>query len=118
MAHKTLTHPVLGDRLTVLTTAEESGGELFRFEYAARAVTPPPPDHMHAEQEERIEVLAGRLHCRINGEERVLRTGERIVFPAGVYHTVWNADVEGSRSMGEYRPALDTEAMFDALFVA
>jgi hypothetical protein len=35
------------DRVIVLTSAEDSAGEVFRFEYVARQVTPPPRDHIH-----------------------------------------------------------------------
>ena len=61
MRSRTLTHPVTRDRLVVLVAAEDSAGELFRFEYVARAATEAPPDHVHGIQEERIAVLDGSL---------------------------------------------------------
>jgi mannose-6-phosphate isomerase-like protein (cupin superfamily) len=133
-AERILEHPVWGDRLIVLVSAEESGGELFRFEYvshpgrssvwpsrvspAARAATPAPDDHVHAEQEERVLVLAGTLRCRVAGREHLLGAGQSLIVPAGVPHAVWNAGASGSRSIGEFRPARDTQAMLEAYFVA
>ena len=131
MAARVLQHPVWGDRLIVLVSAEESAGELFRFEYVSHpgrsSVWPArvcpftqsaPGDHVHLEQEERVEVLAGTLRCRVAGREHVLAPGESVVIPAGVPHAVWNADPSGSRSLGEFRPARDTQEMFQAYFVA
>jgi len=117
-ASRVLEHPVLGDRIVLLTTTEESGGELFRFEYIARAVTPPAENHLHERQEERVAVLAGTLHCRLHDEERVLRAGDTLVIPPGTPHAVWNAEPSGCRSIGEFRPALDTQAMFESDFTA
>ena len=131
MVPRILQHPVWGDQVTVLVSAEESAGELFRFEYVSQpgrsSVWPArvcpsarsaPDDHVHLEQEERVEVLAGTLRCRVAGEEHVLAPGESMVIPAGVPHAVWNADPSGSRSIGEFRPARDTQAMFQTYFVA
>lgn len=118
MATRILKHPVSGDRLSILVTAEESAGELLRFEYRTRAVIPPPEDHVHARQEERIEVVAGTLCCRVGGLLYVLGEGESMVIPSGMPHAVWNADASGCRSIGEFRPALDTQAILEAYFTA
>jgi len=100
------------DRVIVLISAEESAGELFRFEYVARQVTDAPRDHIHTQQEERIEVLEGNIRCRLGGAEYVLGPGERLTFPPGIPHAVWNEDPRGSRSVGEYRPAMNAQRMF------
>ena len=118
MAWKVLEHPVLGDRVIVLTTTEESGGKLFRFEYIAHAATPPAENHLHEAQEERVIVLAGTLHCRLGEEERVLRGGDTLVIPPGTPHAVWNEDPSGCRSIGEFRPALDAQQRFESYFTA
>ncbi|MGO9602059.1 MAG: cupin domain-containing protein [Candidatus Binataceae bacterium] len=103
---------VAQDRVIVLVSAEESAGELFRLEYIARDVSPVPRDHVHVQQEERVEVIEGTLRCRVAGIESVLGPGERIVIPPGIPHAVWNDDGRGSRSIGEYRPAMNARAMF------
>jgi quercetin dioxygenase-like cupin family protein len=118
MAPRILEHPIRKDRVTILAAPEESSGELLRIEYLARAVTPPPPDHVHPAQEERVEVVAGTVRCRVGGEDRVLRPGEAVIIPPGVPHAVWNDDPSGSRSIGEFRPALDMLAMLETDFGA
>lgn len=113
MPTRALRHPVSGDQLLVLVGSEESQGELFKFEYLARTSIAPPPDHVHPEQEERVEVLEGTIGCRIGGQERLLKPGEAVTIPPGVHHAVWSADPSGSRSIGEYRPALDMQRIFE-----
>jgi quercetin dioxygenase-like cupin family protein len=116
MASRVLEHPGLGDRVTVLVTPEESAGALLRIEYLARGVTPPPGDHTHLEQEERVQVVAGTVRCRVGGEDRTLRPGESVTIPCGTPHAVWNEDPSGSCAIGEFRPALDTLATLEAHF--
>jgi quercetin dioxygenase-like cupin family protein len=116
MTTRTLEHPTSGDQLVVLVGVKESRGEVFRFEYVARSATPSPPDHVHKEQEERLEVLEGRISCRIAGRHRELGPGETLTIPPGVYHAVWSSDPSGSRSIGEFRPALDMQELFERSF--
>ena len=105
------------DRVIVLKSAEETAGELFRCEYIARAVSPAPRDHIHTHQEERLEVVEGTVRCRVAGKEHVLERGRVIVIPAGTPHAVWNDDRGGSRSISEYRPAMNAQAMFRGCIV-
>ena len=100
------------DRVIVLVSAEASYGELFRCEYIAREVSPVPRDHIHTQQEERLEVLEGTVRCRVSGVVHLLAAGETMVMPPGTPHAVWNDDPRGSRSVSEYRPAMNAEAMF------
>src|SRR5215210_3238643 len=48
-------------------------------------------EHFHPEQEERFEVVTGTLRVRMNGREREVHAGERIVVPAGVPHAGWKS---------------------------
>jgi quercetin dioxygenase-like cupin family protein len=115
MQSKVLVGPS-GDRLIVHTGAEESSGALFRFELVTRTSTPPPADHVHGQQEERVEVLAGTLHCRLAGRVRVLSVGAALTIPPGMPHAVWKGDEGETRTIGEFRPALGTQRMFEAWF--
>ena len=117
MEMKLLRRPVAPDRVIVLVSAEESAGELFRCEYIAREVSPPPRDHIHTHQEERLEVLEGTVRCRVAATEHILGRGQRIVIPPGTSHAVWNDDKRGSRSISEYRPAMNAQAMFRGYIV-
>ncbi len=53
-----------------------------------------PPAHLHPSQDERFEVLAGRMRARIDGRERELSAGESVEIAAGTEHQMWNAGTE------------------------
>ena len=68
------------------------------------------PDHVHPRQEERFEVLSGKLGLRVEGVERVLSEGEAITAPAGSAHAAWNASSDDEvHVLVDFRPALRTE---------
>ena len=117
MMTKLSDRPAIQDRVIVLKSAEETAGELFRCEYVARVVSPRPRDHIHTHQEERLEVVEGTVRCRVAGQEFVLERGRVMVIPAGTPHAVWNEDRAGSRSISEYRPAMNAQAMFRGYIV-
>ncbi len=75
-----------------------------------------PPEHIHPLQEERFEVLSGRVGARVEGEERTLQAGEALTVPAGARHTWWGAAEEETRVMVEAEPALETEGFFETVY--
>jgi len=113
---KLLLHPRTGDRLVVLEEATDPAGESFRFEILTDVVASPPEDHVHRDQAERIEVLAGTLCVRVAGREHVLRAGAAITIPPGTPHAVWNVEHGQTRTLGEFRPALDMQERMEAQF--
>lgn len=112
MNTEVLERSAIRDQVVVMVSAEDSYGELFRCEYIARDVSPVPRDHIHTHQEERLEVLEGTVRCRVSGVVHLLSAGQTMLMPAGTPHAVWNDDPRGSRSISEYRPAMNAEAMF------
>jgi mannose-6-phosphate isomerase-like protein (cupin superfamily) len=118
MATTVSERPVSRDRVIVLKSAEDTAGEFFRCEYVALEVSKPPRDHIHTHQEERLEVVEGTMRCRVTGREHVLERGMVMVIPAGTPHAVWNEDQLGSRSISEYRPAMNAQAMFRGYIVS
>ena len=118
MATTVSERPVSRDRVIVLKSAEDTAGEFFRCEYIALEISERPRDHIHTHQEERVEVVEGTVRCRVAGKEHVLEPGMVMVIPAGTPHAVWSDDPRGSRSIGEYRPAMNAQAMFRGLVVS
>jgi quercetin dioxygenase-like cupin family protein len=117
MATEVSERRVSRDRVIVLKSAEETAGEFFRCEYIAREISAAPRDHIHTHQEERLEVIEGVVRCRVAGTEHLLERGRVMVIPAGTPHAVWNEDRNGSRSISEYRPAMNAQAMFRGYIV-
>jgi quercetin dioxygenase-like cupin family protein len=107
---------VSGQRLIFRKTAQVTGGELLEVESIYTKPSPSrPPVHYHPRQEERFEVLSGKLHTLIGGEERTLREGKILVIPPCVPHGMWSEEA-GTRVKWQTRPALKTEAFFETVW--
>lgn len=109
-------NPISGQNLIFRTTTKESGGELLEVESVYTKPTPfQPPIHYHPGQEERFEVLSGTLRVLVDGRERHLGTGEIITIQPGTPHEM-SAGEAGVRVNWQTRPALRTEAFFEAMW--
>ncbi len=114
-AGEELVNPVIGLRTVFRKTARETGGELLSVDWIGEPGWTTGPDHVHPLQEERFEVLSGRLGLRVEGVERVLDEGEAITAPAGSAHAAWNAGDDTVHALIDFRPALRTEVAFEML---
>ena len=104
-----------GDRLRILESARETDDGSLRGKYFA-----PPrgnaPEHIHADQEERFEVVSGTLGVRVGGRELVLSPGQSVVGPPGVPHEWWNfSDEEEVRFLVGIRPGSGVEALLETV---
>lgn len=111
-----LVHAAGGQRLVMVQTAADTGGELLAMEASYAPGGQPPPVHHHPRQEERFTALAGAMRVRIAGRERQLLAGESLVIPPGTPHTMWNDGPVEARLRWEVRPALRTETFFARLY--
>jgi quercetin dioxygenase-like cupin family protein len=66
-------------------------------------------DHVHPHQEERLEVVAGELVYRIDGDERRMGPGDKAVVPAGVPHAFRNEGKEVAHLSFESEPPMELE---------
>ncbi len=110
-----LINPVTGLRTVFRKTARDTGGELLQVDWIGEPGWTTGPDHVHPRQEERFEVLSGKLGLRVEGIERVLDEGAVITAPAGSQHAAWNASDEEVHALIDFRPALRTETAFETL---
>jgi quercetin dioxygenase-like cupin family protein len=106
---------VTGLRTVFRKTAQETSGELLQVDWIGSPGWTTGPDHVHPRQEERFEVLSGRLVLRADGIESVHGVGDVIVFSAGSPHAVWNAGDDDVHVLVDFRPALRTERAFEPL---
>ena len=81
-----LVTPATGVRTVFRKTARETSGELLQVDWIGEPGWTTGPDHIHPRQEERFEVLSGRLGLRVEGvpDGSVTRRGTRIVLEAYV----------------------------------
>ena len=110
-----LFNPATGLRTVFRQTAEKTNGELLQVDWIAGGPWTTGPDHIHPLQDERFEVVSGRLGLRVNGVEHVLEPGDVVVAQAGAPHAAWNAGSEEVHALVDFRPALRTETAFETL---
>lgn len=115
-AGETIEHPVTGERIVWLKTARETDGSLLQADFFMRPEGFVAAEHVHPNQEERFEVVAGSVRFRAGGQERDAGVGETIVVPPGQPHVWWNPGREEARVLVEVRPAMRTEDFFETFF--
>lgn len=103
---------VTGETFTWIKTGRETGGAVaqcdLRLEPTARLAAP----HIHAVQEERFDVLEGKVQL-VRGKTRgVAEAGETVIVPAGMPHS-W-APIEGSALVRvTFTPGNQVEEFFE-----
>lgn len=76
-----------------------------------------PDEHVHPQQKEIVEVLAGEYAVEIDGTEHRLSEGDEITLPRNTPHRHWNPSAEPARVAHEQHPARDSAAFGEALYV-
>lgn len=111
-----LVHPVTGERMVFRKRARDTDGEFLELTlYMAPGGFIATP-HAHPEQEERFEISGAEVIFRVAGVERRYKPGEVAVVPPGVPHTWWNPSQTEAAALIQFRPALDTETLFETFF--
>ncbi len=107
--------PKLGMRIELIRTAAETDGALLEYDVIGNPRGFPTQSHVHPNQTERHEVIAGALRVTMSGQSRVLGPGESILIPAGVAHRHYaDGEAEGHVRI-ELRPALKTAELLERL---
>lgn len=88
---RTIRNPQIGDTVTFLTTAQESGGA---YEWVEVRLQPGggTPLHYHTTFEEEFEALEGRLSLDCDGKTLQLAPGQKAVAPLGSKHRFYNQE--------------------------
>lgn len=115
-AGETIYNPVTGERLTWRQVAADTAGALVLGEMVLPPGGSVAAEHVHPNQEERYEIVAGELNVRLDGKEQLLGPGDRVVVPAGRPHVWRNAGREEVRFRCEVAPALRFETFLETLF--
>jgi quercetin dioxygenase-like cupin family protein len=102
-----------GEHITFLS----DGVDILRMHFLIDGGGLVAAEHRHPQQEERFEVASGTLRMRLDGQEREVPAGDRVVVPAGTRHAWWNASSSQAAEVRiELEPALESKAFFEALF--
>jgi quercetin dioxygenase-like cupin family protein len=111
---QTLVNPVSGERITFRATSATTNGELVAIDLLlAPGGRVPGGRHVHPIQDERFEVIDGRMRFRLRREKILAGPGDVVVVPPGVPHDFANAGDEEALIRVEVRPALEMEHLFE-----
>lgn len=109
--------PVTGQHITFLQRAKDTDGALLK----ARVRLDPHgsvPLHVHARQDERVEVVSGTIAVRVRRAERTLGPGDHVQVPRRHRHVVRNVGADMAEFILEVRLARRMEQTMSALFTA
>ena len=104
---------VLGERITLKITGEDTGGGLSIVEIA----TPPqagPPLHVHHREDEGLYVAEGMYEIRVGGRMIPAPPGTCVFLPREVPHTYTNVGYRTGRLLATITPA-GFEGFFEEL---
>jgi mannose-6-phosphate isomerase-like protein (cupin superfamily) len=115
MAHRglILDNPLSGERFVFRETATDTDGERLVFELELPPGGRVPGGHVHPAQEERFDVLNGRMRFRKGMRRVTAEAGDSVVVPAGTSHRFANVGDDTARIRVEVRPALEMERLFE-----
>lgn len=112
-AGQVLDNPVTGERIVFRTTAADTDGAYAEIDLALAPDGAVPGTHVHPNQEERFEVIAGKMKFRLGLRKIVAGPGEVVVVPAGAIHNFANAGDETAQVRVRMTPALKLEEVFE-----
>jgi mannose-6-phosphate isomerase-like protein (cupin superfamily) len=112
-AGQIIENPVSGERITFLRTAADTHGEQLAIELELAPDGKVPGMHVHPRQQERFEVLEGRMTFRMGAKKITAGPGDVVVVPAGKAHKFANGGDTKAVCRVEITPALDMEQLFE-----
>lgn len=110
---QTISNPVSGEEIVFTRTAADTGGEYLEIELRLAADGKVPGAHVHPEQEERFEVLEGRMRFRLGFRTIEAGPGDVVTVPAGKVHRFVNAGDGRAIVRVTVAPALDMERLLE-----
>jgi len=100
-----LANPLTGEWARLLVDPDHNGGAYTLGELLAQPGVHAQGAHRHPQQEERFEVIQGRVTFRLNDDRLVGGPGDIVAVPPGALHDWWNASVEPARLRVTVTPA-------------
>jgi quercetin dioxygenase-like cupin family protein len=101
---------------SVVDVEASASGEMLRAETIVQPGGGAGPLHRHRFQEERFEILEGKIIGRIGRTRRRVRAGETFVVPPDTPHTFAVEGDEPARFITEFRPGMRLAEFFAQIF--
>lgn len=101
-----LHNPRRRERVLLLNTAAETGGERLEMLVTQEPTSARMPVHFHPRQRETFTIRSGALTYVLgSAQPRIAHTGETVAVEPGVRHTWWNDGPENVEMLGVIEPA-------------
>lgn len=110
-----LKNHLTGDVYEFLETSQDTQGERMKLKLTLKSKGVLVPNHFHTLQEERLEVISGKLTIWLAGKTQILSAGEQITLPKNIPHNHYNAHDESLVFIQTVTPALDFEYLMQNL---
>jgi quercetin dioxygenase-like cupin family protein len=108
-------NPEIGERIRFVATAADTRGALLETEQWLTPGGAVAIRHRHPEQEERFTVISGLLRVEVGDDLRILGSGESVTIAPGLAHRFSNRGDSEAHFIGQVRPALRTEELFERM---
>ena len=112
-AGKVIENPVTGERITFHKTAADTDGELLEITLELSPDGAVPGLHVHPSQQERFEVVSGRMKFRKGLKTIVAEAGDVVTVEPGTAHKFTNAGDETAVAKVQVTPAGRMEELFE-----
>jgi mannose-6-phosphate isomerase-like protein (cupin superfamily) len=105
-----------GQRMKFLKTWSETNGALLQIECESPISKTREHLHVHPIQENRFQIISGKLTFFIDGKLHIAQKGEIIAIPKNIPHEFWNEGEENAVYIQEFLPALKIDQLFETFF--
>ncbi|MGH7860621.1 MAG: cupin domain-containing protein [Candidatus Dormibacteraceae bacterium] len=100
-----------GERIVIRQSGRDTNGALLSFDLFLAPGASVPSGHVHPQQEERFQLIEGRVRFRVGTKMTILEPGDAVTIPCRTAHRFANAGERRAHLLVEVRPALQMEAM-------
>lgn len=111
---RVLDNPRSGERIVIRQSAADTEGRLLVFDLSLPPGGHVPAGHVHPRQEERFNVVEGRVRFRLGRRTILAGPGDTLTVPSGAAHWFGNCGTSVARLRVEVRPALRMEELLEA----
>jgi quercetin dioxygenase-like cupin family protein len=115
VAERSIFNPVTGERYVSIVRGSDVGGDYVEGRGFLPVGARPPGIHRHANQDELVTVVKGRIRAIVGQEEREFGPGESAVLPRGQWHDFWVVGDEPAETIARATPALGIEMILATL---
>ena len=110
-----LENPQTGEYFEFVQTAAQTNGSSSTMKVMVAKGGFKPAMHKHLYQDEKFEVLSGKLTYNLDSKVGIVGPGETVILPKGIPHTHFNAENEDLIMLQTASPAMDFEDFVHAL---